>query len=395
MRFPQRHRIRRPAFTVLEITVVLCTIVILISLLLPAIQQAREQARRHQCQQNMAQIGIALRSYHDAHRYLPSGVVNSTGPIVSRTHEANMFGGGMFSSMGGDGMGDYGYGTSAGEYDAGDNRDDEDPNGDSLDSDLGREESASEKAAREEETKQFNEIRSEYLVSWIAQILPQLDRQATYRQIDFQIPQLSFVPREGKERWEKQFQNWTTLSDAAVPWFPSPQPTNIPFLHCPSRVSAGIGDSLVATHYSGCYSSVPVPIDTNNDGLLYLNSSESMDDVPDGASTTILVGESEDGVFRSYYYGDHSSLRATVSVALQCSTDRYADYSRRGGGLGSDDIDLTKDPMSLGFSATHNVVTQFLFADGAVQSISTMIDAEVFARLGSRNDGSPVSTDRF
>lgn len=387
MRFLPRHRTRRPAFTVLEITVVLCTIVILISLLLPAIQQAREQARRHQCLQNLAQMGIALRAYHDAHRCLPSGVVNSTGPVVSRTHGDNMFGGGQSFSMGGYGDGDYGMG--------GDAYGDGAPLDGPMDSAGNRVESPSQKAAREKELKKFDEIRSEYLLSWIAQILPQLDRQTTYRQIDFQTPQLSFVSKKQKKQWEKQYQSWTTVGNAAVPWFPTPEPTDLPLLHCPSRVSGGVGDALVATHYAGCYSSKAVPIDTNNDGLLYLNSSESLEDIPDGASTTILVGEAADGLFRSYYYGDHSSLRATEQAALLSKMDRYVNYGQRRGGLAGDEIDLTKDPMSMGFSAPHNVVTQFLFADGAAQSISTMIDAEVFAKLGSRNDGTPVSTHSF
>ena len=120
-----------------------------------------------------------------------------------------------------------------------------------------------------------------------------------------------------------------------------------------------------------------------------------MDAVPDGASSTILVGESSGGIFRSYYYGDHSSLRATERNAFYSSVDRYADFSRRNGGSNVAGIDMTKDPTSMGFSALHNVVAMFLFADGSVRPISTMIDAEVFAKLGSRNDGSLVSSDRF
>lgn len=402
MRFMQRDRHLRLGFTVLEITVVLCTIVILISLLLPAIQQAREQARRHQCQQNLAQIGIALRSYHDAHRYLPPGVVNPTGPVVSRSHEANMFDG-MLSSMGGYGGGSYGYGMGFGaDYGDGDANDYDggqdasgDLSGDANDSEERQAESASEKAAKDEDTKRFNELRSEYLVSWIAQILPQLDRQATYRRIDFQTPQLSFVRKRRKEQWYQQLQDWNTLNEASVPWFPEPEPSDLPFLHCPSRVSSGLGDALVETHYSGCYSSKAVPIDSDNDGMLYLNSSESMDAVPDGASSTILVGESSGGIFRSYYYGDHSSLRATERVALESSLDRYADYGQRNSGSIVDNVDMTKDPTSMGFSAMHNVVSMFLFADGSVRPISTMIDAEIFASLGSRKDGSLLSSDQF
>lgn len=401
MRFSERRRNCRSAFTVLEITVVLCTIVLLISLLLPAIQQAREQARLQQCRQNLAQIGIAFRSYHDAHRCLPSGVVNSSGPVVSRPHDVSLYIGGSMSSMGGNGYGsDYG-GDYGGDYDAdyggayGDQSNDgsKEADGGSRDGES-LEESAQELAARQEEVAKFNEIRSEYLLSWLAQILSQLDRQTAYRQIDFQTPQLSFVSKADKERWRQRYENWTTVSDAEVPWFPKPSLFDMPFLHCPSRASSGIGDGLLATNYAGCYSSVPVPIDTTNDGLLYLNSSESMEDVADGASNTILVGEAADGIFRSFYYGDHSSLRATVQIALNTRLDRYQDYSQRGI-VDADEMDLATDPLSKGFSSSHNVVTQFLFADGAVQAVSTMIDGKVFQQLGCRNDGIPISADRF
>ncbi len=69
----RRERVKRPAFTLVELLVVIAIIGILVSLLLPAIQAAREAARKSTCQNNIRQIGLGTSLYQDANKVYPSG----------------------------------------------------------------------------------------------------------------------------------------------------------------------------------------------------------------------------------------------------------------------------------------------------------------------------------
>jgi prepilin-type N-terminal cleavage/methylation domain-containing protein len=261
-------------FTLIELIVVVSVVLVLISLLLPAVQQAREGARRLHCRNNLMQIGLALRNYEAAHECLPPGSVDPNRPIQN------------------DGKG--------------------------------------------------------YNFGWTVQILPELDQPNLYAAFDFSVG---------------VYDKANTTATAAVPTV----------FHCPSSPGAAL--------YAGCYHHVETPIDVDNSGVLFLNSSIRREDLRDGASQTIFVGEAGGAAGMSWASGTSDTLRNTGapinSLGLTAPGGAAPIPIVAGRGL----------PVVGGFNSAHASGANFVFGDGAVHYIGRNVSTKILQQLGHRADG--------
>lgn len=154
----------------------------------------------------------------------------------------------------------------------------------------------------------------------------------------------------------------------------------IPTFICPSN-GDNMNQSQTAglSNYAGCHHGVEAPIDVDNNGLLFLNSSVDYGDIYDGSSNTILVGEF---ISENIDFGWASGTRATLRNCGEFLNERdwRATY---GGGT----ITTMKKTFVGGFSSPHPGGANFLRADGSVTFYSNNIDAALFEYLGDRSDG--------
>lgn len=299
-RFRSARERRRPGFTLIELLVVIAIIAVLIALLLPAVQQAREAARRVSCKNNLVQISLALQNYEMAYEMLPAGVYNDTGPIKNE------------------------------------------PKG--------------------------------YHMNWLSGLMPYLDQPAVFEHIDFK--QSVYAPANNDVR-----------------------EVEMVVLHCPSDpmnyytyASSEEGVPLFQTNYGACYNGTEAPLDSENNGVMFLNSSIRYDQITDGSSNTIFVGEhfyTKDNL--GWLSGTSATLRNTSSINGD-KPGRDNRYTQPPGLEPESDADSGKekgDPLLKmgGFGSYHAGGAHFGFGDGRVQFISENIDAPLLHQLGNRADG--------
>jgi prepilin-type N-terminal cleavage/methylation domain-containing protein len=196
-------------FTLVELLVVIAIIGVLVALLLPAVQAAREAARRAMCSNNLSQISLAVHNYEMAHGVYPPGTIDATGPITNSSATTG------------------------------------------------------------------------YHHNWVVQILPYIEQQNAWNSLD------------------KKASIYHTKNAPVTGSMPK-------WLACPS---CGVQGSPC---YAGCHHDKEKPIDAKDNGVFFLNSNIRYDDITDGSSHTLFIGEKLPDAWDLHWLsGTRATLRNT------------------------------------------------------------------------------------
>jgi len=195
---------------------------------------------------------------------------------------------------------------------------------------------------------------------WLVQILPQLDEVNRWNQFDF---------------------SRNSYEQAVVPAAPE-------IMFCPSNPTSG-------TCYAGCYHDSAAPIDVDNNGVLFLNSSIRWRNITDGKSHTLLIGEHlPTALLAGWHQGNESMLR-------YCGADGLEQWNTASSAIGA--YYQQVDPQAAAkaaavpivpqrFGSIHSGGANLALADGSVKFVSVDVDGSIFHRLGNRRDGEVIGS---
>jgi prepilin-type N-terminal cleavage/methylation domain-containing protein len=337
---PRRHRVPRSGFTLIELLVVIAIIGVLVSLLLPAVQSAREAARRSQCSNNLKQLGIALHNYHDAVGAFPSSFWRATPQYQGDPAGAR-------------------WGHSWIEM----------------------------TLPYMEQTPIYNAINFSVGISGgPGNVHAAMNHTALMTVISVLMCPSDPAPNMARTgRWDTgvgfNFTNRSALSTGPklsyFGCFGDNHPDHVdyfPFRSLPTSRNNGFGEGNTHTGIM------------NRSG-----GTTSMRDVTDGTSNTFAVGESLFETCRWFTWPNPNGTTAGTATPINYKVTKITEAD----GNADDLRDHSNWRVGFGFRSQHPGIVQFLFVDGSVRSIKESINRDVYRWLSTRSQGELIGSDQF
>ncbi len=321
----------RRGFSLVELLVVIAILAILAALLLPAVQQAREAARRVQCKNNLNQIGTALHAYHDTHSVLPPGAMAKSSVRVGEVHCFKWPDPVMYQG-------------------------------------------------------------STIYFGWRTFILPQLEQATNYHEIDFDVgwntPFRAPHCNQSRPDIENSTKVGTTISSFLCP---SAQHIKIPGNPgCPDLGVThyyGNGGKYDGNPRSAC-GGAPGTLELPT-GSFSINSRVQLKGITDGTSQTLLVGEGWPSNPRIWAIGGVSNGYRHPHRTY--TRESYL-HSRVGMNQPSlREVHSGQITTYFPFASAHAGGVHFVFCDGHVSFLNENMDHNVYASLFSRNGNETIS----